>query len=437
MNNMDVYLKNGHFFPKENHLEKFRFTLLNLLAHTIVIFTSLYYLLTLFDLLPIVPIFQQSLLIHILITSFSIWLLKKDKKYYMLVSNVTIISSTILFYISFIIMVDDEFRMVWFLLDIFVAFMLRGRKYGMALVLVIFLSVIYSFLYLNVSFSELAIYHFFNSVIVFTIFSFFFFRKIEKDSHEFNRLYRKLSDTISHEIEENEAQKKILLQQSRLANMGEMIDSIAHQWRQPLMHINAILMNMERGLQIKENPKEYLEHKMDEVIALTGHMSQTIEDFRSLLRTDKEKTNFDIDKSIQQALELLEGSLKDITVQIKGDKKLSFFGFHHEFIQVIIILLSNAIEILKIRNIKLKHITIATSTLNDNLTLYIKDNAGGIEKDHMDIIFDPYFTTKDNIGGTGLGLYIAKIIIEQNMNGTLSAKNTKNGAKFTINIPHI
>ena len=437
MNNMDVYLKNGHFFPKENHLEKFRFTLLNLLAHTIVIFTSLYYLLTLFDLLPIVPIFQQSLLIHILITSFSIWLLKKDKKYYMLVSNVTIISSTILFYISFIIMVDDEFRMVWFLLDIFVAFMLRGRKYGMALVLVIFLSVIYSFLYLNVSFSELAIYHFFNSVIVFTIFSFFFFRKIEKDSHEFNRLYRKLSDTISHEIEENEAQKKILLQQSRLANMGEMIDSIAHQWRQPLMHINAILMNMERGLQIKENPKEYLEHKMDEVIALTGHMSQTIEDFRSLLRTDKEKTNFDIDKSIQQALELLEGSLKDITVQIKGDKKLSFFGFHHEFIQVIIILLSNAIDILKIRNIKLKRITIAPSTLNDNLILYIEDSAGGIEKDHMDIIFDPYFTTKDNIGGTGLGLYIAKIIIEQNMSGTLSAKNTKNGARFTINIPNI
>jgi len=437
MNTMDVYLKNGHFFPKENHLEKFRFTLLNLLTHTIVIFTSLYYLLTLFDLLPIVPIFQQSLLIHILITSFSIWLLKKDKKYYLFVSNVTIISSTILFYISFIIMVDDEFRMVWFLLDIFVAFMLMGRRYGMALVIVIFLSVIYSFLYLKVSFSELAIYHFFNSVIVFTIFSFFFFRKIEKDSHEFNRLYRKLSDTISHEIEENEAQKKILLQQSRLANMGEMIDSIAHQWRQPLMHINAILMNMERGLQTKENPKEYLEHKMDEVIALTGHMSQTIEDFRSLLRTDKEKTNFDIDKSIQQALELLEGSLKDITVQIKGDKKLSFFGFHHEFIQVIIILLSNAIDILKIRNIKLKRITIAPSTLNDNLILYIEDSAGGIEKDHMDIIFDPYFTTKDNIGGTGLGLYIAKIIIEQNMSGTLSAKNTKNGARFTINIPNI
>jgi len=437
MNTIDTYLENGHYFSKENHLEKFQFTLLNLLTHTIVFFTSLYYLVTLFDILAIVPLFQQFLLAHILITSFSIWLLRKDKKYYMLVSNITIISSTILFYIAFIIMVDDEFRMVWFLLDIFVAFMLMGRKYGITLVIVILLSIIFSFFFFNVTFSQLAIYHFFNSVIVFTIFSFFFFKKIEKDSHEFNRLYKKLSNKISQEVQEKEAQKKMLLQQYRLANMGEMIDSIAHQWRQPLMNINAILMTMERGLETKKEPKVYLEQKMNEVITLTTHMSQTIEDFRALLRSDKERTYFDIGKAINQALELFEESLREIKVNVTKSDDLKFYGYHHEFIQVIIILLHNAMDIFNNRKIKTKCIDIEVRLDKEELYLSIKDNAGGIEESHMPNIFDPYFTTKKSTGGTGLGLYIAKIIIEQNMQGTLSAKNTKTGASFDIVLPSI
>jgi len=216
-----------------------------------------------------------------------------------------------------------------------------------------------------------------------------------------------------------------------------MIDSIAHQWRQPLMNINAILMNMDRAIETQNNPQKYLADKMDEVITLTTHMSQTIEDFRSLLRSDKQKTHFFIDKSIVRILELFEETLKDIDVQVIGSNGLTFFGYNNELIQVIMIILNNAIDTLQVRKIESKKIVIQVSLTQTNLLISIEDNAEGIDNSYLDSIFDPYFTTKKSTGGTGLGLYIAKIIIEQNMHGSLHAENTKNGAMFSIRIPNV
>jgi len=249
--------------------------------------------------------------------------------------------------------------------------------------------------------------------LIFTAFSYFFLEKIEKDSVEFLTLNEKLKEKVSSEVEQRKKQEQMLLQQCRLASMGEMIDSIAHQWRQPLMNINAILMNVDRAIELKTKPDSYLEDKIDEVITLTTHMSQTIEDFRALLKTDKQKTHFFIDTSINKALEIFEGPLKDINVQMKENKKLTFYGYNNELIQVIIILLSNAIDALKTYQNHAKHIWIDIEITEHNLRIAIEDNAGGIEQKYIDKIFDPYFTTKDAQEAQGWDYIFPKLLLNK------------------------
>jgi len=429
---LDNFLTSGHHFSENENLQKFRFSLLNSLLLIATFFTFLNCLASLVNFISYSPLYQMILFIYGIICLVTIYLLRK-KTLYSLVVNITIMGSLLLFYFALLTSVQDELRLVWFFLVVFAAFVLVGKKYGLVLMLFILSSVFIINYYHDLGYSKLALFSFFNSFLIFTAFSYFFLEKIEKDALEFSVLNQKLKAKVSHEIHQREEQEQILLQQCRLASMGEMIDSIAHQWRQPLMNINAILMNMERGLETKENPKEYLENKMDEVITLTTHMSQTIEDFRALLKADKQKVHFFIEKSIRHALELFDGLLRDIDVQVTPVEKLTFYGYNNELIQVIIIILSNAIDALNTHNIQSKQITIDIK-VEKQLFISIEDNAGGIEEKYLQKIFDPYFTTKERNGGTGLGLYIAKIIIEQNMHGKLSVENTEHGAKLTIEI---
>ncbi len=431
---LDNFLTSGHHFTENENLQKFRFSLLNSLLLIAALFTLLNYLVSRFHLITFSPLYENILLGYAIMTLGAIYLLRK-KNFYIFVVNLTLVSTLALFYFALLTAVQDELRLIWFFLVVFASFIFIGKKYGLLLMLFILSSIFIINNYHDLGYSKLALFTFFNAFLIFTAFSYFFLEKIEKDSVEFLSLNDKLRKNVSNEVQQRQKQERMLLQQCRLASMGEMIDSIAHQWRQPLMNINAILMNMDRAIELKTKPDSYLEDKIDEVITLTTHMSQTIEDFRALLKTDKQKTHFFIDASINKALEIFEGPLKDINVQMKENKKLTFYGYNNELIQVIIILLSNAIDALKTYQNHVKNIWIDIEITEHNLSITIEDNAGGIEKKYIDKIFDPYFTTKDATGGTGMGLYISKIIIEQNMHGSLSVINTKKGAKFIILIP--
>jgi len=432
---LDNFLTSGHTFSEKENLIKFRFSLLNSLLIIATFFTTINCVASILGFISFTYLYEKILFIYVIINILSIYFLRKNKKMYITVVNIILIDSLFVFYAALITAPTDEFRLIWFFLTLFASFLLMGKKYSIFLMLFILSSIFFiNFFMIDLAYSRLALFTFFNSFIIFTAFAYFFLDKIEKDSLEFHKLNTKLQEKVSKEVQQRETQEQMLLQQCRLASMGEMIDSIAHQWRQPLMNINAILMNMERGIEIKENPKEYLETKMDEVITLTTHMSQTIEDFRALLKANKQKVHFFIGKSIRHALELFDGLLRDIDVQVTPVEKLTFYGYNNELIQVIIIILSNAIDVLNTHNIQSKQIAIEVK-VEKQLFISIEDNAGGIEEKYLQKIFDPYFTTKERNGGTGLGLYIAKIIIEQNMHGKLSVVNTKQGAKFTIQIP--
>lgn len=251
---------------------------------------------------------------------------------------------------------------------------------------------------------------------------------------DLEQLNQKLKHNVTEEKEQREEQEQMLLRQYRMANMGEMLDSIAHQWRQPLMHINSILMNMGASIENNQNNEEYLENKINEVASLTSHMSQTIEDFRGLFKQETEQAQFSLTSAINDVLALMKNSFNDIKVDFNKESVVSVIGYRSELIQVIIILLSNAVEVLnnrKIKNKKIK-IKIIPQLSKSSVNITIEDNAGGILPENIKTIFDPYFTTKEQLGGTGLGLYIANIIVEQKMGGKIIAANIPDGASFSV-----
>lgn len=224
--------------------------------------------------------------------------------------------------------------------------------------------------------------------------------------------------------DERVVQQSLLLQQSRLASMGEMISTIAHQWRQPLTHLSYLFMNMKKRL---DNP-QFLTAKIEEGKKQLTYMSETIEHFSNFYNPGKEKTYFSVKEACERAHFIAAAPLKasSITLLFKVKEDFNCFGNLNEFEQVMINLINNARDMLVKRTIKDPYIVI----MIEKNHIVIEDNAGGIKPENIHKIFDPYFSTKEK--SDGIGLYIAKTIIEKEMQGKLSATNNAAGAAFSI-----
>jgi len=214
--------------------------------------------------------------------------------------------------------------------------------------------------------------------------------------------------------DEQQKQQTLLLQQSRLASMGEMIANIAHQWRQPLTHLSYIFMNIKKN----SHNSQTVERKIKEANEKLTYMSKTIDDFRNFYNPSKEKEEFDIKTSCENA-----AKISNIKVKIEEILPFKFFGNKNEFEQVILIIIKNAKDAKDDAKIT---ITIQKPTIT------ISDNAGGIDTKHIDKIFEPYFSTKDE--SDGIGLYMAKMIIEKEMRGKLEVWSKDKESKFTISL---
>ncbi len=236
----------------------------------------------------------------------------------------------------------------------------------------------------------------------------------------------KLKMDVQQKLDEQEA---LLHQQSKLAAMGEMIGAIAHQWRQPLNALSMNIQNLEEdfdeGLVDSAFVKAFIAKNRKTIL----FMSKTIDDFRNFFRTDKEKHDFSLREAIGETLSLQEAQFKshDIRVSIQGDDR-TLFSFKSEFQQVMLNLINNAKDALLEHKSEEKSILI--ELLNDEIA--VEDTGGGIPLEIMERIFEPYFTTKEQGKGTGIGLYMSKLIIEKNMGGVLSVANTNEGARFSI-----
>jgi PAS domain S-box-containing protein len=239
-------------------------------------------------------------------------------------------------------------------------------------------------------------------------------------------------------VEALREKEQMLIQQSRQAAMGEMISNIAHQWRQPLNALGLTVQQLLLEYDLGEFTREFLNHSVSSSMELVKHMSRTIDDFRNYFRPDKEKVEFKVREAIANTLSLLEGSLQNprISVEIVAKDDPVIFGFQNEFAQVLLNILNNARDALTEREIDDPKVTITLCSEDGCAVVTVADNAGGVPEEIMDKIFDPYFTTKGPQRGTGVGLFMSKTIIENNMGGRLTVRNIANGAEFRIEVCH-
>jgi len=227
-----------------------------------------------------------------------------------------------------------------------------------------------------------------------------------------------------------------MIQQNSMAALGEMINNIAHQWRQPLHVISLIIQTVQSRYASGALTSEEMDSDIEKVMENIMHMSQTIEDFRNFFKQDKVKQEFFISEAVRITISLVSASLENhnIKVEIKTEDDATAIGYQNEYSQVLLNIISNTCDACLEHSVPNPRIFICIAQENEHSVLYIRDNCGGIPDDIITKIFDPYFTTRDPDKGTGIGLYMSKMIIEQNMNGHLTACNTAGGAEFRIEV---
>ena len=238
------------------------------------------------------------------------------------------------------------------------------------------------------------------------------------------------------DITEQTNKDKQLLQQSRMAQMGEMISMIAHQWRQPLNMISISTASIQFDILFNKNDKDKLNKTLDSIADYSQHLSDTIDDFRNFYKTDKQIDVELIKKPIARALKIIRDSLLSDKIEIienyQSTNKISIFS--NEILQVILNILKNSQDNFYEKKIKNPKIIILCEDTQDGITVNICDNGGGISEDIITEIFNPYFSTKGEKNGTGLGLYMSKMIIEEHHKGILEVNNYNNGVCFKIKL---
>ncbi len=244
-----------------------------------------------------------------------------------------------------------------------------------------------------------------------------------------------LQERVVEALAELRQRDQMMISQSRQAAMGEMIGNIAHQWRQPLNALSMLLANIQMAHLYNEITADFMKSVLDKGNQLIQKMSTTINDFRNFFLPDKEAVSFSANSQINHALSLVGAGLnsQNIQIQLEAECEMQMTGLPNEYSQVILNLLSNAREAIKENNIPEGIIKIRLFEREGFACAAVSDNGGGIPADVIDKIFEPYFSTKEM--GTGIGLYMSKMIIERSMNGTIEAHNIDGGAEFVVSIP--
>jgi signal transduction histidine kinase len=243
-----------------------------------------------------------------------------------------------------------------------------------------------------------------------------------------------LEQRVARELHNLRQKDKMLIQKAKMADMGDMISMIAHQWRQPLNQLSYVLMNIDSAYEYKELDKKYLDEKIKEANNLLEFMSVTIDDFRDYFKPDQKKEVVNIGNVVKRGLELMKKPLENAQVEIVHTNRCEndIEIYVNEFVQVILNFVKNSKDALFQNRVKNPKIEIVTQCDKDGVVVEVRDNGGGIDPKIIDKIFEPYFTTKDARHGTGLGLYMSKMIVEEHLDGKIVVENIGGGVSFKI-----
>jgi len=255
--------------------------------------------------------------------------------------------------------------------------------------------------------------------------------RVKEKTKALEDINKNLEERIKIEVEKYKRQQDLLIQQSKLAQMGEMMNIITHQWKQPLASLSLLNQEMMIAFELGKLTNEYVDNLITKSDRNIQFMSGTIDHFRNFFNPNKQKESFSIDSSINKVVLMLTQSFKLYSIAIEIDKSgIEIFNYRNEFEQVVLSILNNAKDALISREIEDGFIKIGIKTINEKLEIAIEDNAGGVDKNIIENIFDSYFTTKED--GSGIGLYMVKMILRESMQGEIFVENSKIGASFKI-----
>jgi PAS domain S-box-containing protein len=259
-------------------------------------------------------------------------------------------------------------------------------------------------------------------------------RYLKKTEAELKRLNENLEQQVAAQVDKNMAQERMLVHQSRLAAMGEMIGNIAHQWRQPLNALGLLLANIKDAWDFGELDQQSLDKSMADGNRLIQKMSTTIDDFRNFFRPNREKAPFDLAQAVQEALGLVEASFRShgVAIRLETPAPLLAQGYANEFSQVLLNVLSNARDAILAHRRGSGEVSLHLAEENDMAVVTVCDNGGGIPEEVLSRIFEPYFTTKEK--GTGIGLYMSRLIMDH-MDGVIEARNSAEGVEMRLSLP--
>ncbi len=303
-------------------------------------------------------------------------------------------------------------------------------------------------------FSFISIFFVVFFTIILSLFITFHFRKlyylqekiVEKKTKELKELNNNLEQKIKLEVAKNRKKDIIMFQQARFASLGEMLNNIAHQWRQPLGSITMIIQSFQTKMRVNKLSPEFVEQKVKDALLLAQNMSNTLDDFKNFFSPNRSKNSFFIKDCVEHSIELSKYFLNKENIKIdlivKNDRQIT--TFYNELSHTLLNIISNSKDALVSSvNKNDRIIKIIVNSKKNFVFINIIDNGGGVPDDILPKIFEPYYTTKYKSAGTGIGLYMSKQIIEKHLNGEISCKNIKlevdkkvfKGASFTITIP--
>jgi len=253
-------------------------------------------------------------------------------------------------------------------------------------------------------------------------------------SRKIENLFKTYKEKIDLKEQENIRQNEIIYQQSKMTVIGELLNLISHQWRQPLSQINSITLNMYIEQQSGILDKIKLKQNINDIENTTQYLSQTIDDFSNFFVQESKEKVFYVNDAIEHCISIINPSLHHIDLQLNFCKHIQINGYRTLFQQIILSLISNCIDAFNTNHIIKPNIIITTKEENEFIIIELSDNGGGVMTEYLEKIFEIYFSTKNNEVASGLGLYIVKKIVEKNFKGTICANDIPNGVKFTIRI---
>lgn len=259
--------------------------------------------------------------------------------------------------------------------------------------------------------------------------------ELAQKQRQLEELNASLEQRVQEAVADLRKKDQLLITQGRLAAMGEMLNNIAHQWRQPLNALSLTLANIKDAATPGEVDLAVIERAVAVGSRLVKKMSTTINDFSNFVRTERTGRPFDVDAKVRETVSLMEAAYRHlgIAIEVTGGCPCPLNGFANEYSQVLLNLLGNAKEAIESTGRGWGRITLGLEEREGRVRLTVRDDGGGIPEAVLDKIFEPYFSTKP--GGSGIGLYMSRQIVERSFGGTITARNVDGGAELTVDVP--